>query len=196
MPPSELRAKILAEAIGIVYAVGPRHVTMRGLAQNLGYSAATIYLHFENKEELIREIALHGYDRLAAAVEPALEIADPAAAVADGARRYVDFGLQNYALYSLMFHDIPPYEDRPPEELARVLRARDIGLQLYTRGLEQGLFKRIDPVAETIAGWSLVHGFVQLAAEGRLPPNPDGTRPDLRALLDAVLDKRLSAMQR
>jgi AcrR family transcriptional regulator len=193
---SALRSKILAEAIGIVYAEGPRHVTMRSLAEKLGYSPATIYLHFKNKEELIREIALHGYDRLAEAVAPAAAIDNPAAAVADAARRYVEFGLQNYELYSLMFRDIPPADERPPEELGRVLRARDIGLELYSRGLDRGLFHRIDPLVETIAGWSLLHGFVQLAAEGRMPQNPDGSRPDLRALLDAVLEKRLTAMQR
>lgn len=190
-----LRAKILAEAIGIVYAEGPRQITMRSLAEKLGYSAATIYLHFKNKEELFKEIGLYGYDRLSATMEPSLAIEDPVEAVTDCARRYVDFALENYPLYRLMFTDFSP-ADRTPEEEARVLRLRDIVIELYRRGQESGVFHDRDLHLEGTIGWALVHGFVQLAAEGRLPPRPDGTPPDVSAMREAVIAARLAALLR
>jgi len=167
---------------------------MRSLAEKLGYSAATIYLHFKNKEELIKEIGLHGYDRLAAAMEPSLAIDDPVRAVDDCARRYIDFGLANYPLYRLMFTDISPTE-RTPQEQARVMRSRDLAIELYRRGMERGVFRRADLRVETMIGWSLLHGFVQLAAEGRLPPNPDGSQADVRAVREAIVAARLAALR-
>lgn len=193
-PSVPFRAKILAEAIGIVYAEGPRHVTMRSLAEKLGYSAATIYLHFKNKEELFKEIGLHGYDRLSATMEPSLAIDDPIAAVTDCARRYIDFGLANYPLYRLMFTDISPIE-RTPEEQARVMRSRDIAIELYRRGMERGVFRAAELAFEAVIGWSLLHGFVQLAAEGRLPRNADGNQPELGPLREAVIAARLAALR-
>lgn len=192
-PNADARRKILEEAIGIVYREGPRHVTMRFLAEKLGYSPATIYLHFRNKEELLKEIALHGFDALARAVEPALEIQDPTRAVADAAQRYLDFGVANPELYRLMFQDIElPMDDLEPGERERVLRAWDFNRELYARCREAGVCAS-DPEVEAILGWSWVHGYVQLANDGRLPV-VDGS-PSLRVLRDAVVEGRIRALR-
>jgi AcrR family transcriptional regulator len=71
LPSETLRTKILEQSIGIVYRGGPRRITMRSPSQKLGYSPGTIYLHFRNKQELLKEIALHGFDALGDAVTAA-----------------------------------------------------------------------------------------------------------------------------
>jgi AcrR family transcriptional regulator len=192
-PNIDARRKILEEAIGIVYREGPRHVTMRSLAEKLGYSPATIYLHFRNKEELLKEIALHGFDALARAVEPALAIPDPTRAVADAAQRYLDFGLANPELYRLMFQDIElPMDDLEPAERERVLRAWDFNRELYARCRDAGVCSS-DPEVEAMLGWSWVHGYVQLANAGRLPVVE--VSPNLRVVRDAVVEGRIRALR-
>jgi len=169
---SELRNKILEEAIGIVYREGPARVTMRSLAEKLGYSAATIYLHFENKEELLKEIALHGFDRLAEVMDGVAEIADPLQAVAEAGRRYIGFGLQHPELYRLMFQEntLSPFSARySPDELKRALGIWELTRDIYARGIESGVFRSSNPDLEATIGWSAVHGYVQLVTGERLP---------------------------
>jgi AcrR family transcriptional regulator len=102
---TSLREKILQEAIEIVEKHGGEGVTMRFLAERLGYSPATIYQYFRNKRELLQVLAAEGFDRLAGAVESSLRLPDPVEAMVEGAKRYIDFGLAHPEIYRLMFQD-------------------------------------------------------------------------------------------
>jgi len=190
---SDARSKILNEAIGIVYREGPGRVTMRSLAEKLGYSAASIYLHFESKEELLKEIALYGFDALEAAMAPAADLTDPAGAVADAARRYIEFGLEHPELYRLMFQEITLADRLTPLERNRALRAWSLSIGLYARGIDSGRFRASDARTEAHLGWSCVHGFVQLALAGKLPGATLGT-PEFRRVRDELVAARLRAL--
>jgi len=193
---SELRKKILAEAIGIVYREGSGSVTMRSLAEKLGYSAATIYLHFENKEELLKEIALHGFDVLTEALEPVVGIDSPAEALAEVLRRYIDFGIEHRQLYHLMFQEIGPdplCAELSHEEEVRAMRPWNISRNIYARGIESGEFASMDADLEASIGWSLVHGFVQLSTAGQLSPEGQGAQ-NFRELRDQVVSSRIRAL--
>jgi AcrR family transcriptional regulator len=185
------RAKIVEEAIGIVYRQGPRRITMRFLAEKLGYSPGTIYLYFRNKQELLKEIALHGFDALGDAVAPAHALQDPFDAIAETARRYIDFGLEHHELYRLMFHDISLVGQLAP---ARVARTWALGRTLYERGIASGVFRQSDPEIEANIGWAWVHGFGELAASGRVPAR-GGMPKRLRAVRDAMIEARLRALR-
>ena len=76
------RKRILEEAIGIMHREDVNGITMRGLAGRIGHSAATIYSHFESKQELEREIVLHGFAELEQALAPSFASADPCEALA------------------------------------------------------------------------------------------------------------------
>ena len=51
-----LRRKILKAAKEILYEKGIHDLTMRAIADRIDYSPTTIYLHFNNKEELTAKI--------------------------------------------------------------------------------------------------------------------------------------------
>lgn len=189
-----LREKILEEAISIVYREGPARITIRSLAQKLGYSAATIYLHFDSKDELLKEIALHGFDALARAVAPAAPIEDPFEAVAETARRYIEFGLAHPELYRLMFQDITPSGPLEPEETERVLAAWEHNRALYARGIASGRFRRGDAEIEASLGWAWVHGFVTLVSAGRLGEGGIAASQQA-ALRDELIEARLRALR-
>jgi AcrR family transcriptional regulator len=191
---SDARSKILNEAIGIVYREGPGRVTMRSLAEKLGYSAASIYLHFESKEELLKEIALYGFDALEAAMAPAADVEDPAEAVAEAARRYIEFGLEHPELYRLMFQEIMLADRLSPLERSRALRAWSISIEIYARGIASGRFRASDARTEASIGWACVHGFVQLALAGKLPGAALGT-PEFRRVREELVGARLRALR-
>ena len=168
-PDTCLRGKILQEAIEIVQKHGAESVTMRSLAERLGYSPATIYLHFQNKRELLRELALEGFDRLMEAVEPSLRLPDPREAMVEAAKRYIDFGLANPEVYRLMFQETST-RNYTPDDLAHRSRVWNLFRETHARGMASGALRKGNPDAFNMVGWSLLHGFVLLALSGRNPP--------------------------
>lgn len=188
-----LRQKILDEAIGTIYREGVHRITMRALADKLGYSPATIYLHFRNKDDLISEIATQGFLRLHQATRPVLEIDDPVEAVSEGARRYVDFGLANGALYRLTFREFSP-AGWGPRELARIDELWSLYRKIFQRGMETGAFRRADPDVAIAMLWAGCHGFVELALSGRMPP-PSAPEAAHGALREALVADRIRALQ-
>ena len=190
----DLREKILEEAIGILYRHGVKRITMRALADALGYSPATLYLYFRSKRELIREISLQGFERLERVVEMSANVADPLDAVADSMHRYIDFGLENGELYRLMFQDLP-LESYSSRELAHFELLWAFGRSLHVRALEDADAAEGDPDTETSTTWATMHGFVQLALSQRLP-HPTAVRSErLGALRDAVIGSRMLGLR-
>ena len=193
-----LRQKILEEAIGIVYREGPDRVTMRSLAEKLGYSPATIYLYFQSKDELFGEIAQHGFEELVKMIELVYDDPDPFTAVREVCRRYLDFGFEHPELYRLMIQEI---DMKVPEELRRREDAQNVrGWELcrdaYVRGIASGVFRQGDPEAETALTWSMLHGLVLLVLAGRLPRmGIEGRRGELASLRDALIEERLRALR-
>ncbi len=189
-----LRHKILAEAIDTIHREGIDRITMRALAQKLGYSPATIYLYFENKQALITAIALHGFGLIEERTRPALDIEDPVDAVRESARRYVDFGLENGALYQLMFREFEPagYE---AQAVQRIDEVWSLYRKIFQRGMEQGVFRNADPDAEIAMLWSSCHGFVELALSDRMPPRPAAQAGSVASLREHLLDDRIRALR-
>jgi AcrR family transcriptional regulator len=186
-----LRQKILDEAIGLVYGEGVDHITMRALGERLGYSPATIYLYFRNKGELLTEIARHGFEKMAERSLPLMADPDARAALRGSIVAYIDFALENPALYKLMFEALPPArqnESRFPK--ARELYDRRI--EVFRRGAEQGVFRDVDSDIQFAVYWSIMHGFAMLSSTDRMPP-PDSTR-SVRQLRELVADEVITAL--
>jgi AcrR family transcriptional regulator len=192
MSQSNLRAKILKEAIGIVYREGIERITVRSLARKLGYSPAAIYLHFSSKAELEYEIGFHGFELLWQAMSPAFSSEDSRVALAELMRRYIDFGISNPQLYRLMFQDMTRLQGEEFANDARVARVREGVVSVYRHGLEQGSFRPCDPELETAVGWAVLHGFVQLTIHGLLPS--EGLSSDPAPVLEALIDQRIRAL--
>lgn len=189
---ANLREKILEEAIGILYREGVERITMRSLARALDYSPATLYRYFRSKHELIREVAIQGFERLEQALEETAEVADPAEALAGSMRRYIQFGITQPQIYRLMFQ--VPFESYSERELAHFGLLWAYGRSLHVNGIEAGVFDALDPDTEAAATWAMMHGFVQLALDERLP-NPTAATPSrLDTLRDAVIESRLRGL--
>jgi AcrR family transcriptional regulator len=190
------REKILEEALKLVAQEGAERMTMRALAQRLGYSPAAIYLHFRSKEDLLQQLALCGFERLIQATEGAHQLADLREAIIEGGRRYLDFALENPALYRLMFEeiDLSRYRGDPsPFVPGRALF--DLYRDLYTRAVRAGAIRCVDPEVHTVIGWSAVHGFAMLALSGRVPPPrmPEKSFGEMRDAFLAFLSESLRA---
>ena len=189
-----LRQKILSQAIDTIYEEGVERITMRALAQRLGYSPATIYLYFENKQDLITAIAVHGFGLLEEQTKPALELEDPVEAVRVSTRRYLDFGLENGSLYRLMFREFSP-TSYSEDGLRRIDEIWALYRKIFQSGMEAGVFRNANPDIEIAMLWSACHGFVELALSQRMPPRPAPDAAPLAGLRDAVVADRIRALR-
>ncbi len=170
---------------------------MRSLAEKLGYSVATIYAHFENKQQLLNEIALHGFRALYERVSPALEIRDPVQAVEGWTRAYIDFAFEQREVYKLMFHDIQiSLAELNSDDREWMGRFWEMMRDAYARGFASGAFDTGDPETEASIGWAATHGFVQLVNSGRLPVQSRRGSAELTKLREAFVASRMRSLRR
>jgi len=93
------------EILSAARAIGEREgwdaVTIRSVAQKLGYTSPLLYEHFRDKQELLTRIALDAIALLEKELTAGLP-ADPVVACSAMAERYWTFVLKHKQLYRLM----------------------------------------------------------------------------------------------
>jgi len=95
------RREIFAAARSIGVRSGWKAVTIRAVAQQLGYASPLLYEHFRDKQEILTQLAIEGQVSLAKELARDLP-ADPYRAVLCMVGRYWSFMLDNKQLYRLM----------------------------------------------------------------------------------------------
>ena len=81
--------------------MGWKAVTIRAVAQQLGYTSPLLYEHFRDKQEILTELAIEGQTALAGEMLRDLP-AKPYSALLSIAERYWSFMEENKQLYRLM----------------------------------------------------------------------------------------------
>ncbi|UXH77899.1 TetR/AcrR family transcriptional regulator [Roseateles amylovorans] len=102
-----LEAGILAAARDLFAARGPEAVTLREVGAAVGYSHATLYSFFADKNELLTRLAQDSLQTLLIRLQGALDGAEPGAEPAAVARAFVQWGLQHPHDYRLLMLDTP-----------------------------------------------------------------------------------------
>jgi AcrR family transcriptional regulator len=95
------RPEILAAARSIGIRMGWKAVTIRAVAQQLGYTSPLLYEHFRDKQEILTELAIESQVALAKELLRDLPV-DPYRALLSMVERYWSFMLENKQLYRLM----------------------------------------------------------------------------------------------
>ncbi|MCJ2072111.1 TetR/AcrR family transcriptional regulator [Methylobacterium sp. J-030] len=168
----DLRRALLDSATAILTETGRWDFSLREVARRAGVSHAASYRHFTDKEALIAAIAVTGYEALRARMSAAIDGASGAVETLRAiGHAYIGFGVENPALYRLMFGQaLPGIEGLPPTVLAVLTEARAVLRGVILDGARTGTFA-IDPEDEqavsvaVVTAWSLVHGFTLLTID-------------------------------
>lgn len=166
-----LRRVILDSTRHLLIRDGYLSLSMRKIAGAIGYSATSIYLHFENKDALIHALIEEGMDQLLEALKAveAAHPADPIARLQALCRRFVDFGLENPEYYEIMFMLHPERMDRyPAEKYRRARRNLDVIAATLAAGVAQGIMDMDDVRVATSTIWGALHGAVSLLLARRV----------------------------
>jgi AcrR family transcriptional regulator len=161
----ELREAIIEAAAALFLEKGYEQFSLRQVAEQIGYSATTIYLYFADKDDLLFTVVDRAFarfdERLA---EVAASIDDPLERLVALGRAYVRFGLDNPVHYQLMFIQRSDFlmQRRHGDTKPRV-NAMQVVIQAAQDAMDAGQVRPGDPVATFDALWSLMHGLVSLA---------------------------------
>lgn len=162
-----LRERLLDVAGQIVAAEGAAALSVRRIATDVGTSTTAIYSLFGGKGELVREVWLEGFRRLAARMEAAPRTGQSLDDLGHLGLAYRAHALENPAFYEIMFGDaITEYEPSEADQ-AEAHRALDALVDGVRRCVEDGTFAG-EPQEIAMVLWGLVHGMVSLELHGLL----------------------------
>jgi AcrR family transcriptional regulator len=174
----DLRRAIVAAAVDLVRETQSVEFSIRELARRAGVSHNAPYKHFADKRELLAAVSAAGFELLSARMAAvANRRCTPRTRISAMARDYVRLGIENPALYRLMFggYLTGPDEDRPAIERAAAFDVRALLADAISKGaLGQAIpqtarnERKID--GAILVYWSMLHGLTLLLIDRLVGP--------------------------
>jgi len=191
----DLRRALIDTALQLVTEEQDWAFSLREVARRAGVSHRAPYNHFPEKLDLLAAVAAVGFERLRDGMLRAMVgIDDPEALLGAIWRTYVRLGLENPALYRLMFgpelSDAGSH-DRPTAAKLAGAQARGVLEDVILRGARSGAFavspdSLQDVALAALAAWSASHGLTMLAID-RIPRADLSVDDMIERLLGIVL---------
>ena len=163
-----LREQIVQAALSLVEGEGLEAITMRTLARRLGYSPASLYMHFRGKEELLRAVAAQTLGTLLERTERAAKREDPAEGLRAFAEQLLCFARESHALDRLIFDETPGSPYGTEEEALRGRLFQSLA-GLVARGAAAAALPANDPALAAALAWGELRGIARLVR----PEGPD-----------------------
>jgi len=187
----DLRRELLSAAQNLLAEVGPNGVTIRALAAQVGVSHMALYRHFDNRDDLVSELAEACFQQLAGRLGRAIAAGsdEPSRVLRRVIRAYVLYAVEHSAAYRLMFATGIPLGSRF-EAVAglgydRILEVVQECLAAINPGTRSPAEQ--DRIATVACG--MLHGLATLAIEGSIPKG----RP-VEALMDTATSLIISGL--
>lgn len=163
-----LRARIMKTARRLFAEKGYDAVTMRMIADTIEYSPRTIYLHFEDKEDLIWKLCMEDFETFGKGMSQLLAIKDPVDRLRQLGLAYAGYARTNPHHYRLMFMTRAPLSDAPHEPYAFKGNPESDAYELLvvcmSEAIAQGRLRKQfqDPHLVAQITWAAIHGVIAL----------------------------------
>lgn len=179
-----LREALLDAALELIAAKGAAGFTVAEAARLAGVSPAAPYRHFRDADALLAEIAVRGFDRLAAALTKAWNggMPLPISAFEEIGRAYLAFARSQPAYYAAMFDSRISAEAYPELQAAS---DRAFGVLREAADIVAGTFpsaSRPPSLMIALHIWAMAHGIASLFVR------PDPSRRKLPMSAEDLLE--------
>jgi len=176
-----LREEILDVSKELLLKHGFSKISMRKIAKKADVTATSIYLHFENKDDLLLVLVEESIANLNKVLRSALdETASPIEQLESLADAYVEYAMENPQEYEIIYmvrpEEMPKY---PKEKFQLVREIYELLAGIIERGKERNLFDVEDPLVSAYTLWAQIHGVVSVIL---------GKRLDTRVPIERFLD--------
>lgn len=187
-----LKDRIIITTRQLLLEEGYRNISLRKIARNIGVSATSIYLHFENKDDLIHTLMEQAIDRLNGRLQEAAETdTDPISMLESMARIYVNFALDNPQEYQIIFlfssEELSRY---PVEKFRKARRGYELVHSVLVEGVNQGLIYEEHPRLAAYTFWAQLHGVMSVVLSKRLD-----TRIDQKEFIEQAIEHIIHGYQ-
>lgn len=162
------RARILDAALAVLRRRGPRALSARSIAQELGVAHMTLFTYFPNQAALLEALAERETAPLRAR-QAALEAVADAAAVIRGSLALIPaFEREDPGLFHLAW--VMPEQDADAMRRAHARAEATVAhlTRLIRRGIDQGVFRVADPALAAQAVIGMVSFPLVLRHMGRI----------------------------
>lgn len=159
---ADTRAELLAAAHQLVRDEGYEGLTIRRLAEKVGYAPMSVYSYFADKNEILLAVAEDAFATLARRVA-SRQTDNPLESIRLGLHEYFAFGLENPNEYVTVFmtpkaHE---HEDETFDTLKKNNPCLNLLLSQIADAVSRGQMKG-DVFAIATMLWSSIHGAVSL----------------------------------
>ena len=193
---AQLRQEIIDAARDILAREGYEQLSMRKVAERIEYSPTAIYLHFEDKRDLVFQVCEETFGRLVGELGTLdTEFKDPIERLRHGMHRYVAFGLRHPQHYLATFVAVP--QDQLPEDIERYnnpdsngMHALGIMRACVVACVEARTFRPVDADVTARALWAALHGVTALLIQ-----MPNFAWGDQKAVVDSVVDTAIEGLR-
>lgn len=186
-----LRQEIMDAAREMFVAEGYKDVSMRKIADKIGYSATTIYLYFKDKNDLLHQICEQTFARLAQNINAIYRLSDnPLEKLRSGLREYIYFGLKHPSQYEIVFITPLPVESASGFEESNGAVAFGTLRSVISECIEANLLRHNDVELFSQTLWAGIHGVTSLLIQHTGFPFVERER-----LIDSVIDTLISGIK-
>lgn len=193
----DLHSAIVGAALAVLSESQNTEFSLRELARRAGVSHNAPYKHFADKRELLAAVSAVGFELLAKQMTDATKDLDsPHERLAAIARAYVCGGVNNPALYRLMFGGYLTGQDdgRPPIERTAAEDMRALLVEAISNGALGRPIPNTTENTREIDGailtfWSQMHGLTLLLVDRLVGPSEkmaELTESILQGMLDGL----------
>ena len=178
-------AEALVDAAGkVLSSEGPRALSVRRVAEDVGVSTQAVYSLFGGKAELVRALHRTGFTRLADELE-SVTTSDPIDRIRELGLAYHRSARANPHLYDVMFAcPVPEFEPTEDDTAASLATLEVLRTAVEDAVEASALAGDVDDL--TLVLWGVVHGLSSLDLGGALASPTEADRRVALAL-DAVL---------
>lgn len=164
----EIRQMALQAAESIVTEGGYKALSARKVASEIGYTVGTLYLVFENLDELVLYVNGRTLDLMNAWLEQRVDVDRKSSeTLCQLASSYIEFAEQNLSRWNMLFEYITEKGNQLPawyeEKIGRVFRLIEKALPVINNPIDQASDEQIARVL-----WASVHGICTLRIRQRL----------------------------
>ncbi len=163
----QLKTLIIDAGRELFVTKGVEAVSMREIAKQIGYSATSIYHHFNDKQDLLRSICHTDLAALASTFAAVMQITEPVERMIALGKAYANFALSHPNHYRLMFMTPHPADTAQEIQTKQNYSEQDAYFLLKTAVTAVYEAKRFKPelndvnlIAQTI--WAGMHGVCAL----------------------------------
>lgn len=166
--PPLTRHSIVVAARELIRTGGLESLSLRRLAATLGVTAAALYAHVEDKDDLLRAVAEGEFVTLVAASDD-MSARTARDRIATQARAYVDHARREPELFRVMFLFPPgPFASTAggPAALPAATEAYAMASAAVADAISEGSIDAPDSIEATLVFWGATHGIASILQLG------------------------------